>query len=187
MRRLLVITAVLILSLGSISESSAYFIGDDVTFEYWVKGDLRNSKTVTVQDRPDETDFVVWEFGTTRLDVDEDRFTLDMIYKNAFSSSGLFWGYKVLGLENVQNPDWIFLGVSVESDLPGWSANRFQMTSDEDGIDLAFNLQGMSLPEGSSLTAVFDFGPNPIPIPATAALFVTGLIGFALIRKRIRN
>ena len=35
-----------------------------------------------------------------------------------------------------------------------------------------------------SFTALLEFGPNPIPIPATMALFLTGLIGFIIMRRR---
>jgi hypothetical protein len=53
-------------------------------------------------------------------------------------------------LENQENPDWILLGVSIETNLPDWSADRFEMTSDENGLSPAFDFEGMSLPLGRS-------------------------------------
>lgn len=184
MKRRSIVAIALLLSLVVVPGAAAYFIGDDVTFEYWQYGAPRESQTVIIEDGLD--DGVLLETNSAFLNMDADRFTLEMVRNNAFPASGLFWGFKVLGLENQENPDWILLGVSIETNLPDWSEDRFEMTSDENGLNLAFDFEGMSLPQGRSLTAVFEFGPNPIPIPATAALFVTGLIGFAIVRKRIR-
>jgi hypothetical protein len=185
MRPLKIVVICLLLGLGVVPGSSAYFIEDDVTLEYWQFGAPRESQTVTIADGLD--DAVLLETNSALLNVDADRLTIEMVRNNAFPASGLFWGFKVLGLENQENPDWILLGVSIETNLPSWSEDRFEVTNDENGLNLAFDFEGMSLPLGRSLTAVFEFGPNPIPIPATAALFVTGLVGFAIVRKRIRN
>jgi len=185
MKRISAVVAALLLFAAA--DAPAYFVGDDITFEYWDRGTLRESQSVIVEDSENESDNVTMLFDSVQLDVDADRFTLQTLRNNAFSSSGLFWGYRVVGLENVEEPGWILLGVDIQTDLAGWSDDRFQMTSDENGMNLSFNLQGMSLPAGRSLSAVFEFGPNPIPIPATAALFVTGLVGFALIKRRIHT
>jgi hypothetical protein len=54
------------------------------------------------------------------------------------------------------------------------------------GDDYAgFNWQGLSVDGSTNFTAFFDFGPNPIPIPATLLLFVSGIAGFTLIRRKI--
>ncbi|HHP7233948.1 MAG TPA: hypothetical protein ACFCUC_04890 [Desulfobacterales bacterium] len=190
MKPIAIAGALFLLSLTAVSGAFAYFIGDDVIFEYYTSGILRDTSgpdPIFIQEGPDETDTVVLASKTALLDMDSDRFILNMVRNNGIFGSALFSGFKVVGLENTENPDWILLGVDIETDLAGWTDDRFETTADENGLNLWFNLEGMSLPSGSSLTAVFEFGPNPIPIPATAALFVTGLIGFAIVRKRIRD
>ena len=82
--------------------------------------------------------------------------------------------------------DLILLNVTVETD-PGLE-NWDPLSDITFGDDFAaFNWSGIQFQSTTPFEAMFEFGPNPIPIPATMVLFVTGLFGFAAVRRLIRK
>jgi hypothetical protein len=120
-------------------------------------------------------------FGVYDVDVEADSVIVDFLNPNRFGDPGVF-DYNGLVLSDLDfEPGYILLGVDVDTNMDGWDASRLMFGDDFAG----FNWQGLSVDGSTNFTAFFDFGPNPIPIPPTLLLFVSGIAGFALIRRKI--
>jgi hypothetical protein len=120
-------------------------------------------------------------FGVYDVNVEADSVIVDFLKENQFGDPGVF-DYNGLVLSDLDfEPDYILLGVDVDTNMAGWDESRLMFGDDFAG----FNWQGLSVDGSTNFTAFFDFGPNPIPIPATLLLFVSGIAGFALIRRKI--
>lgn len=172
-----------ILVFGLVPAVSASLIGDEVLYEYYRNSSFVSGSSQIVESGPGDA----VTLGEFTLDMEADYLDVGISSFNIFPSTALLWGLKIEGLNHQENPDWILLGVNIETSLAGWDDSRMSFYNDEEGGNLELNFQGMRLPLGESLTAMFEFGPNPIPIPATAALFITGLVGFILVRQKIRR
>ncbi len=117
-------------------------------------------------------------FGVYDVDVDEDSVVVDFLKLNQFAVRD----YNGLVLSDLDFEDgYILLGADVDTNMAGWDASRLMFGDDFAG----FNRQGLSVDGNTNFTAFFDFGPNPIPIPPTLLLFVSGIAGFTLIRRKI--
>ncbi|MGD2271436.1 MAG: PEP-CTERM sorting domain-containing protein [Desulfobacterales bacterium] len=134
---------------------------------------------VTVQDGTAE--IFGMHFGVYDVDIEEDSLTVNFLKTNQFGSSD-FNGL-VLGDLDDSEADYILLGVDVETNMTGWDDSRLLFGDDFAG----FNWQGLTVDGSTDFTAFFEFGPNPIPIPATLLLFITGIVGFSLLRRKIKN
>jgi hypothetical protein len=121
-------------------------------------------------------------FGVYDVDVEADSVIVDFLRDNQFGNPGVF-DYAGLVISDLDfEPGYILLGVDVTTNMVGWDSDALLMFGDDFA---GFNWQGLSVDGSTNFTAVFDFGPNPIPIPATLLLFVSGIAGFALIRRKI--
>lgn len=185
MKRYRCIAAALMLVLSLATVATASLIGDEIIFQYIRGSDVISPPgDVKRQVKSGMEDVAILE--EFQLNMEADRLLVDIVDFNIFSNSPFLEGFRVLGMNDTTNTDWILLGVDVETSLSGWNDSRVNFYQDSAGSNVEFNFQGMRLPVGESLSAVFEFGPNPIPIPATAALFITGIAGFFLIRRKIR-
>ncbi len=120
-------------------------------------------------------------FGVYDVDVEEASVIVDFLKPNQFGNPGVF-DYAGLVVSDLDfEPGYILLGVDIDTDMAGWDASRLMFGDDFAG----FNWQGLSVDGSTNFTAFFDFGPNPIPIPSTLLLFVSGIAGFTLIRRKI--
>jgi hypothetical protein len=120
-------------------------------------------------------------FGVYDVDVEEASVIVDFLKPNQFGNPGVF-DYSGLVVSDLDfEPGYILLGVDVDTDMAGWDESRLIFGDDFAG----FNWQGLSVDGDTNFTAFFDFGPNPIPIPPTLLLFVSGIAGFTLIRRKI--
>jgi hypothetical protein len=119
-------------------------------------------------------------FGVYDVDVRDSSVDVDFVTltQNTFGTSN----YNGLVLSGLDFEDgYILLGVDVDTNMSGWTDSRLTFGDDFAG----FNWQGLTVDGTTNFTALFDFGPNPIPIPPTLLLFVSGLAGFTLIRRKI--
>jgi hypothetical protein len=120
-------------------------------------------------------------FGVYDVDVEEASVIVDFLKPNQFGNPGVF-DYAGLVVSDLDfEPGYILLGVDVDTNMAGWDESRLMFGDDFTG----FNWQGLSVDGDTNFTAFFDFGPNPIPIPPTLLLFVSGIVGFTLIRRKI--
>ena len=187
MKPLPVFLTIFMLSLGLAAGAGASLIGDEVTLQYWENDILEDEQTFTIDAGPDN---ITTGFGTIRLDMTANEVVINFIRPNSYAPGNTsFFGIKLLGLDDVENPDWILLGADVTQNTMTSSALWYAEEDERLMIDpingnISFDWNQMSYQTGQRFTAMLEFGPNPIPIPATMALFVTGLIGFILIRRR---
>lgn len=173
---------ILIFTFGLYLTGSAYasLIGDDV-FVTYTDPFFSQTETVTVEEGSD--DAVDLLFGVITVDMETDSVIIDFSRPNTFGSAS-FAGLIIDDLDYDDNAqDFILLGVEVDTNMRSWSDNRILF--DEDTV--SFNWQGLFVDGTTNFTAIFQFGPNPIPIPTTLLLFVTGIVGFVLIKRRISN
>ena len=119
-------------------------------------------------------------FGVYDVDVREESVYVDFLKSDTFATS-IYNGLVLSGLEFEEG--YILLGIDIETNLTGWDDSRLTFGDDWAG----FNWQGLGVDASKNFTALFDFGPNPIPIPTTLLLFATGMAGFFFIRKKIVN
>jgi hypothetical protein len=121
-------------------------------------------------------------FGVYDVDVEANSVTIDFLRDNRFGDLDVFdWSGLVISDLDFQ-PGYILLGVDVDTNMVGWDDETRLMFGDDYA---GFNWQGLAVNANTNFTAIFDFGPNPIPIPATLLLFVSGIAGFTLIRRKI--
>jgi hypothetical protein len=117
-------------------------------------------------------------YGVYDVNVGADSVIVDFLKLNQFAVSD----YNALVLSDLDfEPGYILLGVDVDTNMVGWDESRLMFGDDFAG----FNWQGLTVDGTTNFTAFFDFGPNPIPIPATLLLFASGIAGFTLIRRKI--
>ena len=189
MKSITIIVAALLLALGLATGAGASLIGDDVIVQ-WIQNDvvLQQSESFTIE--AGDQDTVTTGFGQIRVDIEADRVIIDFVGgDNLPLGYSTFFGIKILGLQDVDNPDWVLLGADVTTNTMT-SASRWYAEEDDRLLidpltgDIGFDWHQMSYRPGQNFTALLEFGPNPIPIPATMALFVTGLIGFILMRRK---
>ena len=117
-------------------------------------------------------------FNVYDVDVREDSVFVDFLKADTFATS-IYNGLVLSGLDFEDG--YILLGVDIDTNLTGWDDSRLTFGDDWAG----FNWQGLGVDDSKNFTALFDFGPNPIPIPTTLLLFATGMAGFFFIRKKI--
>jgi hypothetical protein len=181
MKQLLTIILTVTMTLVFTGLASASLIGQDVIVKYQDPF-FEESFTVTVeQGNGDTVDLLKFmsETGVFTVDLEADSALVDFNKANNFGSA-TFAG---LILEDLidSNPEHILLGVTVDTSLTWWDDSRLKF-----GNDFAqFNWQGEMVESTDYFDAVFQFGPNPIPIPTSLLLFVTGIVGFALLRRKI--
>ena len=188
MKRFPVITAALLLSMSVVTGAGASLVGDDVIVQ-WVQNDVvLQSDPVTIQEGTD--DIITTGFNQVRVNIEADTVIIDFFGVNDLPQGfSTFFGIKILGLEDVDNPDWVLLDATVTNNTMTSSAQWFaeeesRLLIDPVNGNVGFDWHQMSYRPGQNFTAMLEFGPSPIPIPATMALFVTGLIGFILIRNK---
>jgi hypothetical protein len=183
-----VIIAALFLNLALVTGASASLIGDEVTVQYLQDGRIFDEQTFIVE--AGEDDSIRTGFGTISLNIEAEGVYIDFVGNNSFTPGNTnFFGIKILGLDDLDHPDWILLGADVtENTMTSsslWYAEEDErLQIDPLAGDIGFDWNQMSYRAGQNFTALLEFGPNPIPIPATMALFVTGLIGFILVRRK---
>ena len=118
--------------------------------------------------------------GTYDVNMEESSVDVDFLTMNTYETRS-FNGL-VLGDLDFET-EYILLGVEVTTNLAGWNDSRLEL-----GVDyVGFNWQDLTVFSDTDFTAIFEFGPNPIPIPSTLLLFVTGLTGFFLIKRKITS
>ena len=193
MKRFLITFAALSLLFGLVSGANASLLGDEVWIQY-VEADVTYFwNPVKVANDNSDAIRTGWNaadgFGKIQVDLGETGVQIDFLASERFSSSSQFFGLTLSGLDF--GDEWVLLGVDVDTDMVGWTDDRISYFEDKTGAyHISFDWQGLSfagsLDEPQSFTAMFDLGPSPIPIPATMALFVTGLVGFMFIRRRIK-
>lgn len=173
-----ILTTIIALCLAGFSHAS--LIGDVVDIIYSDPSFTQAIQDVLVEENVVEAPNML--FSTFNVDIEADSVIIDFNRINNFGSAS-FAGLIIDDLNDFDNSDFILLGVDVTTNLLGWEDNR--LLFDEDTV--SFNWQGLDTDANTSFTAIFQFGPNPIPIPTSALLFVTGIIGFALIRRKITH
>ena len=185
------IIAVLLLTFGLSMGAQASLIGDEVTVQYLLNDRVFDQQTFIVE--AGEGDTIRTGFNTISLNIEAEGVYINFIGNDTYSPSySTFFGIKILGLDDVNNPDWILLGADVtENTMTSsslWYAEEDQrLLIDPINGDVGFDWHQMSYRAGQNFTALLEFGPNPIPIPATMALFLTGLIGFILIKRKKKS
>ena len=183
-----IIAVAVLLAFGVATGAGASLIGDEVTIQYLENNVVLDEQTFIVEGG--NNDIQSTGFNTIKLNIEADKVLIDFTGFNSFDTGfSTFFGIKILGLNDVDNPDWVLLGANVtENTMPSatqWFAEEeSRLLIDPVNGDVGFVWHQMSYRPGQSFTAMLEFGPNPIPIPATMALFVTGLIGFIIIRRK---
>ncbi|KPJ74259.1 MAG: hypothetical protein AMJ54_17190 [Deltaproteobacteria bacterium SG8_13] len=183
-----IIVAALLLSVGLATGVGASLIGDEVTVQYIQNDQVLDQQTFIIEEGND--DAIRTGFNTISLNIEAEGVYIDFIGSNSYPAGfSTFFGIKILGLDDVDNPDWILLGADVTentmTNYPLWYAEEdSRLLVDPINGDVGFDWHQMSYRPGQSFAALLEFGPNPIPIPATMALFVTGLIGFIIMRRK---
>jgi len=185
MKKTAVLLGTLSLVFGLITGAAASLVGDDVLVQYLEANSVSQRHDVTVTD--DVTDTINTVFGFATLDMGASGVDIAFPFGADFSDGSWFSGIKISGLNDIANPDWIVLDVDVTTDMKGWADDRTDFGYDETGSWVSFAWQGLGWEQNQSFDAMFTFGPNPIPIPATMVLFVTGLVGFVVIRKKLNT
>ncbi len=176
------------LSLGLATGAGAALIGDEITIQYIENNTVIDQQTLIIEEGSSDT--VRTAYNTISLNMEANTVFIDFVGFNSFPQSfTTFFGIKILGLNDVDNPDWVLLGADVTentmTDAGLWYAEEdSRLLIDPLSGDVGFDWHQMSYRPGQSFTALLEFGPNPIPIPATMALFVTGLSGFIIMRRR---
>lgn len=136
--------------------------------------DVLISDTVQVKTGTDD----VVTLGSFSVDMEADSLTV-AFNRSDFFSAFSFNGLVVSDLDDNGGSDYILLNVGVDTDVAGWNASRIIFGDDF----AAFNWAGLTFDTSTNFEAMLEFGPNPIPIPTTMVLFITGLVGFAAARK----
>jgi hypothetical protein len=148
--------------------------------DFGTPDELSGGGEVTVQDGT--TEIFGMHFNVYDVDIEGSDLTVNFTTTNQFGIPGVF-NFSGLVLSDLDfQPGYILLGVDVDTNMAGWDDETRLMFGDDFA---GFNWQGLSVNSNTYFTAIFDFGPNPIPIPATLLLFVSGIAGFTLIRKKI--
>jgi hypothetical protein len=184
MKKILTIIFAITLSLGFTGAAQASLVGDDVLVEHrfpnmeTIFGPGGGWKTVDA-DSPE----AILAFGVYEVDIGESGVHIDFLRNDNFIVAR-FHGLYLADL-NDSNPENILLGVTVDTSLTWWDDSRLLFGDDF----VTFNWAGIDEPNQIASTdyfdAVFQFGPNPIPIPTSLLLFVTGIVGFMLIRRKL--
>jgi len=185
MKKTAVLLGTLSLVFGLITPAAASLVGDDVLVQYIEVDSVMQSGDVTVTD--DATDAITTAWTTASVDMGPSGVQMDLLWPNSYSPDSRFSGIKISGLNDIANQDWLLLDVDVTTDIAGWTDDRIDFGYDGTGSWVSFAWQGLGWSQDQSFDAMFTFGPNPIPIPATMVLFVTGLVGFAVIRRRLNT
>jgi hypothetical protein len=134
-------------------------------------------ESVTVQDGTTEIFGMQFSYD---VNIEESSVIVDFTTTNQFTVRS-YNGLVLSGLDFQEG--YILLGVDVNTNMVGWDASRLVFDDHLAG----FNWQGLTVDGTTDFTALFDFGPNPIPIPPTLILFVSGIAGFTLIRRKIKK
>ena len=184
MKKTAVLLGTLSLIFGLITPAVASLVGDDVLVQYLEAGSVVQGNTVIVEDSVKEPALTAW--GTASVDMGASGVEISFLWNNAFADGSQFSGIQISGM-NDKNPDWILLDVSVKTDMAGWTDDRIEFGYDETGSWVSFAWQGLGWEQNQSFDAMFTFGPSPMPIPATMVLFVTGLVGFVVIRRKLNS
>ena len=170
------------LTVGLAGIAGASLVGDDVVIRYIEQDTVYQYNVVKVQEGPG--DILITGFNRIALNMESSSMVLDFVGSNKYLPSIKFSGLSIANMNNPDHPDWLLLGVEVKTDLVGWTDSRIDFLNNPVGGFVSFDWQGLTYDSNNYFTAMFEFGPNPIPIPATMVLFVTGLMAFALYRKR---
>lgn len=185
MKKTAVLLGALSLVFGLITPAAASLVGDDVLVQYIEVDSLMQSQGVTVTD--DATDAIQTVWGSASVDMGPSGVQIDFLWENILARDNRFSGIKIIGMNDIANPDWLVLDVGVTTEMDGWTDDRIDFGYDEIGSWVSFAWQDLRLEQNQSFDAMFTFGPNPIPIPATMVLFITGLVGFVVIRRRLNT
>ena len=160
--------------------SNASLIGDSVTIGHHgpTIDQVALSDTVTVEAGTGD----IVTLGSFSVDMEADGFSVQFSTTDNFGVF-TFNGLVISDLNDDGGSDYILLDVSVTTDVADWDESRIIMGDDF----AAFNWSGLSFDTTTNFEAMLEFGPNPIPLPASMILFLTGLVGFAAIRKKQRK
>jgi hypothetical protein len=167
--------------------AQASLIGDEVIaeFDFPFFGTLNpGSASETLIVEAGTGDVIRLHFDTFEVNVEESSVIVDFLQTRQFENLDVydFAGLALYDLDDSE-PGYILLGVDVDTNMAGWDESRIMFGDDRDSV--GFNWQGLTVNDNTDFTAFFEFGPNPIPIPATLLLFVSGIAGFTLIRRKI--
>jgi hypothetical protein len=186
MKKFLTLIFAITLSLGFSSAVQASLVGDDVLVEHRFpdmntpyEGDPGGGWKIVDAESPEAT----LAFGIYAVDIGESDVHIDFLDDDQFGTVA-FHGLYLADL-NDSNPENILLGVTVvDTSFTWWDDSRLLFGEDF----VYFNWAGIGDPNQVASTdyfdAVFQFGPNPIPIPTSLVLFVTGFVGLMLIRRK---
>ena len=178
MQKILTLLVTLSLVLGVMSISQASLIGDDVTIKYQDPF-VVESQTVTVQDgTQDAVDFML---GSLTINMEADTVIVSFNNPTTFAD-GFFSGLIIDDL----NPGMPYLNladVNVDTNMAGWSTDRLLFYDDM----VMFNWAGLTADQSTTFSADLVFDANPVPIPGTMLLFVTGIGGVVIASRRKRK
>lgn len=179
MKKLVCVLGAVILLWAFTGVVDASLIGDTVYVEQiypYLNLEADAYKSAAVEVAAGDGDVVT--LGRYSVDIEEDFLTVDF---NRNDNFGVFdFNGIVISDMNDSRDGYYLLDVEVITDVAGWDDSRVIFGDDF----AAFNWSGLSFSSTSEFTAMLEFGPNPIPIPTTMVLFITGLLGIAVVRRK---
>jgi hypothetical protein len=174
MKKIVKLLLTLGLTLGLTNLACASLIGDEVHVKYQDPF-IFESQTVTVQEGAlDSVDFLS---GNISVNLEADSIIVD--FNNPTSFTNAFFAGLIFDDLYYGTPGITILDVIVDTNMNGWSDDRIMFYDDM----IMFNWAGLFGDSGTNFTADLVIGPNPTPIPSTLLLFMTGICGFALLRR----
>jgi hypothetical protein len=185
MNKITIALIVLTIVFGSTGFGQASLIDDQVSMYHGsplfsTPESTNGIVTVTVEAGAKD-DVTALHFDVYTVDIEESSVIVDFLKLNQFGNPGVF-DYSGLVINDLDfEPGYILLGVDVDTNMKGWDDSRLIFGDDYVG----FNWQGLMVDGGTNLTALLDFGPNPIPIPPTLLLFATGIACYSLFRRKL--
>jgi|GEM_PF-731218 len=179
MKKLVRVLGAIILLWAFTGAVNASLIGDTVYVEQYhpypntASDDYQSISTVVA-----EGDSDIVTLGRYSVDIEKDFLTVSFNHGDTFSVFD-FNGLVISDMQDSRD-GYYLLNVAVETDIAGWDDSRIYFGDDF----AAFNWAGLSFSNTTEFTATLEFVPVPMPIPTTMVLFITGLLGFAVVRRK---
>lgn len=174
MKKIVKLLLTLGLTLGLTNLACASMVGDEVYVKYQDPFILESQTVIVQGGAQDAVDFLL---GDITVNLEADSIIVD--FNNPTSFANAFFAGLIIDDLNDSNLYYTLLDVNVVTDLTGWSDDRILFYDDI----VMFNWAGLFADSDTNFIADLVFGQNPVPIPGTLLLFMTGIFGFALLRK----